>query len=361
MEKKSLSLEESTKRLIETFNKGGENAKQIKPLLGDFLSRPSKKYEKDIVCIIGPSRGNKTTLSTNLQKALGFSYIPADIVVEMVAKYLPQTGVCHSNKEKTTEVLSNPLVHTVNQFKNPNYPGVILDASQLTIESIDKACQTIYEQSGVDFRKNMIVICLGYPNATPEDLDNAIQQNDVKGLDWTYGYAEQSEENKKYLYDELELNIKRSKENQAYCIEHKDEIIKNGGDRPWVEFVDVSYGPIRPYIIKNAFNYTVQKVKESKIQTSEITETAKSPKTAQSHTQSQHKRAQIDEQKEVTIKDLQNDIMSIGRRYKNKVMDFLDGSGVTESIQAIKSKMPNRKEIFDYLNSIGEERERSRR
>lgn len=124
---------------------------------------------KDII-ILGCQRSGKTTLSNILSTKDNYSIFSVDSLIQAFDIALPQSNITRKMKiVEKTKILTPFIGIYMKKFKN-DYPNqkCILESCQLLPKDI------MAEES----LKNAQMVCLGYPNASEEEIFHNIRKND---------------------------------------------------------------------------------------------------------------------------------------------------------------------------------------
>ena len=128
-------------------------------------------YNKNLI-ILGCQRSGKTTLSNMLyQKNNNYHIISTDALVHAFEMSLPNLNINrNSNISEKSQLFAPFIAAYLHSFKR-NYPN-----QNYIIESCQLFPKHILEEP---YFKNDKIICLGYPNATPEEIFQNIRSSDI--------------------------------------------------------------------------------------------------------------------------------------------------------------------------------------
>lgn len=148
------------------------------------------KEQKNII-ILGCQRSGKTTLANLLKNSGIYTLFSVDSLIYSFEKNIPQAGINTKTeiREKSpilTKFISDYFVGFSRCYPNHNY---LIESCQLLPKDIinDKVLN------------KCIIICLGYPNATVEEIYKKIRENDKNNFKNSYTTIKTEEELKKLI------------------------------------------------------------------------------------------------------------------------------------------------------------------
>ena len=129
------------------------------------------------IMILGCQRSGKTTLANMICDRGKYSIFSVDALIYAFENTIPETGINKRSKIDDKSKVLTPFVASYFENIMKNYPNqnFILECCQLLPRDVVKE----------DIFKNFNIVCLGYPNATPEEIKSNIREND-KLLDFSY-------------------------------------------------------------------------------------------------------------------------------------------------------------------------------
>lgn len=128
------------------------------------------KSNSDNIIILGCQRAGKTTLTKMLCEKSNYSIFSGDALVYALENSMPELNIRLSTKIPEKSKRFVPFLAAYFKSFKRNYPNQ---------KYIIEACQILPKDLLAEpFFNGCNIICLGYPNATVDEIFNNIRQND---------------------------------------------------------------------------------------------------------------------------------------------------------------------------------------
>ena len=152
--------------------------------------------------------------------------------------------------------------------------------------------------------------------------------------------------------DELAYNIEKANENRNYLNTHMEEVVANGNGEPWAEFINVKYGPERPFIIKQLLKNAHSSLEKHRI-TPKV-ENVQTIKQSQEKTTKTKEKQQTNVLHTISAEEIKQTIKETAQKAKKELGYFAEMFGLKDSMKKIKSKLPSKKDVIDYLQRVAD-------